>query len=100
MCTVSLECTSVYICVVWLLYREELGSSLLSAQDEAGRREREWAEERERRDTQEQGLNQRVNQLQTSLSSTGREKTEVGWPTYCCVYIVHPGINVQNFERS
>ena len=52
-------------------------SSLSSAQEEAGRKEREWEEEREKRDTQEQALNQRLNQLQTSLSSTQQEKTEV-----------------------
>ena len=56
--------------------RGELEVSLSSAREEAGRREREWEEERERRETTEQGLNQQVTQLQTSLSSVQKEKAE------------------------
>ena len=56
--------------------RGELEVSLSSAREEAGRREREWGEERERRETTEQGLNQQVTQLQTSLSSVQKEKAE------------------------
>ena len=63
----------MYTCVD---IRGELEVSLSSAREEAGRRERAWGEERERRETSEQGLNQQVTQLQTSLSSVQKEKAE------------------------
>ena len=49
---------------------------LSSAREEAGRREREWGEERERREVAEQGLNQQVGQLQNTLLSLKKEKVE------------------------
>ena len=63
---------------VHILYRlrEEVEKSLSSLSEEAGRREREWGEERERREATEQGLTQQVNQLQSSLSTTQQEKSE------------------------
>ena len=64
---------NIHVCVD---IRGELEVSLSSAREEAGRREREWEEERERRETTEQGLNQQVTQLQTSLSSVQKEKAE------------------------
>lgn len=51
--------------------------SLASAQEEAGTKEREWREERERRAAEIQGLNQHVTQLQSSLTSTQQEKKKV-----------------------
>ena len=51
---------------------------LSSAREEAGRREREWGEEKERREATELGLNQQVSQLQASLSAVKKEKAEVG----------------------
>ena len=56
---------------------EDLASSLSSAREEAGVREREWEEEKGRREAETEGLSQQVKQLQNSLTSTQREKTEV-----------------------
>ena len=58
------------------VYREELDVSLRSLREESERREREWEDERERRDVSEQSLKQCVKELQASLSKTEKEKTE------------------------
>ena len=60
-----------------LFLREDLALSLSSAQEEAGRREKEWEEEGERREAEVQGLNQHVKQLQSSLATSQQEKAQV-----------------------
>ena len=66
----------IFIC---LFVREDLALSLSSAQEEAGSREREWREERERREAETQDLSQRAKQLQSNLTSTQQEKTEASY---------------------
>ena len=61
---------------------------MASAQLEAGTKEREWREERERRAAEVQGLNQHVTQLQSSLTSTLQEKKKVNLSL-----LVPPGVS-------
>ena len=57
--------------------RESLESELDGQRQEAGRRERQWGEEREQMEAEAQGLNQHVKQLQSNLTTVQQEKDEV-----------------------
>ena len=59
-----------------VLVSEDLVSSLSSTREETSVREREWGEERGRREAEMEALSQQVEQLESKLSSTQREKTE------------------------